>query len=93
MSSFLAASDCLANEEMVIVEALDAVLASRMTSDDDSAALRAVIKDVFPSGARQRTTEVEKSWADMLTNALIDQLSACRLDSSDEFIAKVMHAN
>jgi hypothetical protein len=93
VSSFLAASDSLANEESVVVEALDAVLAARMTSDDDSTALRAVIRDVFPSGARQRNAEGcgggEKSWIDMLTNALVDQLSASRLDASDAFIAKV----
>lgn len=95
MSSFLALSDSQAAEESVVVEALEAILVSRMTSDEDLSTLQAIIREVFPTGARQRSatagrSEVElMSTTSLLNDAVVDQLRANNLDPNDGIVDKV----
>jgi len=79
----------------VIVDALESFLSTRMVSAQDSATLKALVREVFPTGVRLLATEchddLKNSWTGVLNDALVDQLRAVRLDPTDTFIAKVSH--
>jgi len=54
--SFLTSRDVLTNEESSLVDALLAVFESRMLATNDVSALRVLMREVFPSSVRLRTS-------------------------------------
>jgi len=97
LSSFLASRESLTSEESMVVDALLAMFESRMSSPDDLSALRVLMREVFPSSSRLRTSHSYRSGthtaaSDMLSDAIITQLHASGLQSAESLVSKVgMH--
>jgi len=94
LSSFLASCDSLTSEESLIVDALLAILESRMSSSDDVSTLHVLMRETFPSCIRLRTSHSHRpgkptATSDMLNDAVITQLCALCLQPSDSLISKV----
>jgi len=94
VSSFLASHDNLTSEESLIVDALLAVLESRMSSPDDVTALRVLMREIFPSNVRLRTSQShvpgkQIATSSMLNEAVISQLHASCLQPAASFVKKV----
>lgn len=95
LSSFLASRDSLTNEESLVVDALLAVLESRMSTADDVMALRVLMREVFPSSVRLRTSVrqgKQSVTSDVLNDAIVTQTLASCLQPADSFISKVRAA-
>jgi len=94
LSSFLAARDSLTSEESPVVDALLAMFESRMSSSDDLSALRVLMREVFPSSARLRTSHSyrlgkQTAVSDMLNDAVVTQLRASGLQPTESLVTKV----
>ena len=94
LSSFLASCDSLTVEESFVVDALLAVLESRMSSSDDMSALHVLMREMFPSSVRLRTSHSHRrgkqaAISDTLNDAIIAQLRASSLQPADSLVSKV----
>lgn len=94
LSSFLASRDNLTGEESLVVDALLAVFESRMSSPDDVTAVRVLMREMFPSNVRLRTSHSHRpgnltETSSMLNEAVITQIRASCLQPADSFISKV----
>jgi len=92
--SFLASRDALTNEESLLIDALCAVFESRVASADDLSALHVLMREVFPSSVRLRTShshrpEKHSAASSMLNDAVVTQLRALGLQPNDSLISKV----
>jgi len=95
LSSFLASQDRLASEESMLIDTSLAVLESRMSTPDDASTLRALMRDLFPSSVRLRTSHSsrvakQKTASSMLNEAIVTQLRASGLQPTDGLVSKVM---
>lgn len=92
--SFLASRDTLTNEESLLVDALLAIFESRMSSADDILTLRVLMREMFPSSVRLRTScshgpGKHASTSTMLNDAIVTQLRALGLQPTDSSVSKV----
>ena len=94
LSLFLASRDSLTGEESLVVDALLVMFESRMSSPNDLSALRVLMREVFPSSARLRTSHSyrlgkQAAVSDMLNDAVVTQLHASGLQPTESLVSKV----
>jgi len=93
LSSFLLSRDSLTSEELLVVDALLAVFESRVnSSSDDLRTLHALMREIFPSSVRLRSThgyEPQTAESNALNDAIVAEIRAKRLQPDDNFVNKV----
>lgn len=87
MASFLVASNNLAEEEGILVKALQFVLLTRMAKARDESRLRTLMRDMFPSSIRHIAGKDQLN--KVIAEAVADQLLHDNFCATTSFTNKV----
>lgn len=87
VASFLAASNNLAEEEGILVKAVQFVLLTRMARAKDESRLRTLMRDIFPSSIRHIAGKDQLN--KVIAKAVADQLLHNNFCATTSFVNKV----